>query len=207
MDLEIEDSDFSFHRDEVTHATKFDPEHLELHKIQLRLSDILMREDTLAGALRLFLFNCPDSNYQIPGQYNLNRNHFVLSKLHLASNANELNADVRGSYGLESTNDKYSANLEVTGLGQINSGDLSYFLSDSLMNHFSHWGVVELGFDGNYANGKVSVQSLNLKTTNSNLHARGFVHDVGNTEKVYWEDIVIDASHRFRPGKDISSIP
>ncbi len=152
--IEMKDSDFSFHRDEVKTTTKFDPLHLTLKDILISLSDISIREDTLAAALRSLSAEMPGFKLSdARADMHANRNRWILSSLYLAADNNELNANLAGWYDMKSAkNDQVIA--EISLVGSINPGDLAYFLSDSLMRHFNHWETTTIEVKGNYALGK-----------------------------------------------------
>ena len=194
-DVELKNNDFSFHRNQVTNTPKFDPHHIGLKNIQLRLTDIVIGEDTLAAALQVLSTQLPGFKLaDARADIKMNRNLLVLSKLHLASNTNELNADLTGGYDLKSAEDEDHVHVEIAAQCRINPADFAYFFSDSLMNHFNHWKTTALEVEGNYTLGKGVIKTLNLKTVNSQLQAEGMVQDALDLEKIYWKDIMIRAS-------------
>ncbi len=194
-DLQLKDDEFSFHKDQVTTTRKFDPSHIALKNIQLSLSDILMREDTLAADLQSLSAQLPGFIIDAAsGNVQSNKNQMALADFHFASNTNELNADFTGGYDLNSPNDADRAHVEITASGRINPSDFAYFFSDSVMNLFNHWGPTELTLAGNYRHVKGKIKTLNLKTGNSEFHAEGIVNDVFDLERIHWKDLEVNAS-------------
>ncbi|MDH5249534.1 MAG: translocation/assembly module TamB [Cyclobacteriaceae bacterium] len=192
--IEMKSSDFSFHRDEVKTTPKFDPLHLMLKNILISLSDISIREDTLAAALRSLSAEMPGFKLSdATADMHANRTRWNLSNLHLAADNNELNANLAGRYDMKSAKDD-QAMAEISLVGSITPGNLAYFLSDSLMSHFNHWETTTIEFKGNYTLGKGEVKTFNLKTVNSQLHAEGVVRDALNPEKLSWNDVAINTS-------------
>jgi TamB, inner membrane protein subunit of TAM complex len=193
-DLQLKDDEFSFNRNQVATTQKFDPSHITLKNIQLSVSDVLMRADTLTT-------NLQSLSAQLPGftltdaraGIHLNRNQLVLSGLHLASGVNELQADLTAPNDLSEKDGEY-ARAEIAVQGRIDPNDLSYFFSDSLIDPFSRWGPTQLTVEGNYTLHKGELKILNLKTGNSQLHANGMVSDVMDYEKISWKELEVDAS-------------
>ncbi|MEQ1587828.1 MAG: hypothetical protein ABL895_18220, partial [Cyclobacteriaceae bacterium] len=98
-DLELKEDAFSYHRDRVMDTGKFDPAHLSLKNIQLRLSDLLMNQDTLAAGLQSLAVQLPEFKLsEASTDLQLNRYQLVLSNLHLASGNTELQADLTAPY-------------------------------------------------------------------------------------------------------------
>jgi len=194
-DLQLKDDEFSFHRDQVITTQKFDPSHITVKNIQLSLSDILMREDTLGTVLQSLSAQLPGFTVaDARGGVQLNHNQVILSGLHLASGTNELNADFTGGYDSKSANNMDSAQAKIASQCRINPEDLAYFFSDSVMNLFTHWGPTELTVDGNYSQGKGEIKTLKLITKNSQLHSEGMVNEVFDLVKLNWKDLIINAS-------------
>ncbi|HEX5172025.1 MAG TPA: hypothetical protein VFW11_22760, partial [Cyclobacteriaceae bacterium] len=191
-ELELADDEFSIHRNFVTDTPKFDPFNFTLKNIQLSLSDILIRDDTLAASLQSL-------SAQLPGfvltkamaDIQLNRNRLTLSGLHLVSGTNEMRADIKAPYDLSSIKGADFVQIKLD--AQINPGDFAYFFSDSVMNQFN-WGNTALALEGDYAMGKGKLEMLNLKTGNSQFYAEGTVGDVLSVDSMNWRDFVVTAS-------------
>ncbi|HEX5169917.1 MAG TPA: translocation/assembly module TamB domain-containing protein, partial [Cyclobacteriaceae bacterium] len=190
--FELTDDEFSIHRNLVTEAPKFDPFNFTLRNIELSLSDILIREDTLAAGMQSLSAQLPGfALTQAMADIQLNRNQLTLSGLHLVSGTDELRADITAPYDLNSTKGTDYAQIKLD--AQINPGDFAYFLSDSIMNQFN-WGNTALAMEGDYIMGKGKLKMLNLKTGNSQLHAEGTVGDVLSVDSMNWRDFVVTAS-------------
>jgi len=188
--LQLKDDRFSFHRDQVTDTQKFDPAHLSLNNIQLNLADFLMRDDTLAAGVQSLSAKLPGFTLtDVRSAIQLNHEQLILSDLHLASGNNEVNANLAVPNDLKS---EKVARAKILCL--INPSELAYFLNDTLLNYFRHWGPAEFKVEGNYALGKAKIETLNLKTRNSELLATGMIDDLLDVEKISWKDVVATAS-------------
>jgi hypothetical protein len=191
-DLEMRGNNFDFHRNDVQQAPKFNTNHLSIKNIHLNLSDILIRNDTLAGTLKSLSGNLPGFEVdEFRTAIRMNRNRLNLSDLHLVSNTNELNADFTGSYHFDSAQVQPKSDIDVNVSARISPRDLTYFFSDSIMNYFKNWETTVVGINGNYSLGKGELKTLNLKTGNSTFHATGKVYDIWDLKKLNWRDVVI----------------
>jgi hypothetical protein len=191
--LNVENSYFSLHNNRITTTQKFDPTHIQLQDIQIKLADILVNEDTLNGDLLSLSAQMPGFKLN-EGRFALqwNRQQFAFTNLHLASNTNQLNADLK-VYRLNSNEDSDLDNLELNVLGKIEPAALGYFFSDSLLEQFKHWKLTEVKLEGNYNQGQGLIKTLYVKTANSYLQVDGKIADVLDLEKLRWEDIAINA--------------
>jgi len=189
--IEMKDNDFSFHKGQLVHTPKFDPAHIELTHITGDLANILVREDTLAAVITSVASQFPGfSLTQASSTVRLNHNTLALSGLHVGSNDNDLQAEFKG-WSDSSLRDDH---LECKARARVDPNALRYFMSDSLLNHFAHWGAVELMLEGNYVNGKGDVKMIGLKTKDSQLQAKGMAHNVRDYKKLRWNDVTINAS-------------
>lgn len=190
--LELKDDEFSFHKNQVVQTQKFDPSHITLKDIQLSLMDILIREDTIAAGLQSLAANLPGFVLtDAKGDVQLTRNQLTLSGLRIASGVNELEGDLIAPYDFSSKEEIDHAHVEIT--AQINPKDLSYFLSDSVMNQFN-WGATALILMGDYWSGEGKIKTLDVSTGNSRFHAEGVLSEVLDTEKINWSDLLVNAS-------------
>ena len=191
--LNVENSNFSLHNNRITTTQKFDPAHIQLQDIQIKLADILVNEDTLNGDLLSLSAQMPGFKLN-EGRFALqwNRQQFAFTNLHLASNTNQLDADLK-VYTLNSNEDSDLDNLELNVLGKIEPAALGYFFSDSLLEQFKHWKLTEVKLEGNYNQGQGLIKTLYVKTANSYLQVDGKIADVWDLEKINWEDIAINA--------------
>lgn len=194
-DLQLKDNDVYIHKDQVKDTRKFDPSHLTLKNIQISLADILIREDTLAGNLQKLSARLPGftlSNASTVLQ--MNRHQLSLSDLHIVSGVNEFKLDLNAPYDLTSANDTAHDRIKIIAQSRINPNDLAYFFSDSLLNQYGPWGLVEFGLEANYALGKGEIKNLNLKTVNSQLQATAKATEVLDLKKVSWNNLVVSAT-------------
>jgi len=191
--LNVENSNFSLHNNRITTTQKFDPAHIQLQDIQIKLADILVNEDTLNGDLLSLSAQMPGFKLN-EGRFALqwNRQQFAFTNLHLASNTNQLDADLK-VYTLNSNEDSDLDNLELNVLGKIEPAALAYFFSDSLLEQFKHWKLTEVKLEGNYNQGQGLIKTLYVKTANSYLQVDGKIMDAWDHEKINWEDIAINA--------------
>ncbi|MDZ7647181.1 MAG: hypothetical protein U5K54_08385 [Cytophagales bacterium] len=192
--LNVENSNFSLHNNRITTTQKFDPAHLQLQDIQINLTDILVNEDTLNGDLLSLSAQMPGFKLN-EGRFALqwNRQQFALTNLHLASNTNQLDGDLK-VYTLNSNEDSDLDNLELNVLGKIEPIALAYFFSDSLLDQFKHWKLTEVKLEGNYNQGQGLIKTLYVKTANSYLQADGKIMDAWDRETISWKDIRITSS-------------
>jgi translocation and assembly module TamB len=194
-DLEFDDNDFSFHRGSVIDTRKFDASHIALSDIQIRLSDFLMNEDTLAVGLKSLSVQLPGFTLDdARADIKLNRDQLSLSGIRVVSDSNMVTANLKAWYESNLLKDVDHLNVEFDASGKINPEVASYFFSDSVMNYFRSWKTTELALEGDYSAGKGEIKTLALTTKNSFLQADGMVFDVFNLEKLYWKDLVVNAS-------------
>ncbi len=194
-DIEIAESDFSYHKNGVTTTAKFDPEHIEVKAIQLRLSASLYSEDTLAFSLQALAAQLPGFKLESArADIRWNRDRLELSGLHLVSGINEVQADAHVWY--DSTSDKSldNVNTEITADVNVYPKDLAYFLSDSVMNYFNLFDTTILKLDASYIAGQGDVRQLMFQSGNDRLQAQGKVNDVWNIDRLNWNDMMITAS-------------
>ena len=192
--IDMKENDFSFHKNRLAHTPKFDPGHVELTHINTRLSNILVREDTLAAVIQAVSSQLPGFTVsQASTAVQLNHNTLALSGLHLVSGDNDLRAEFKG-WSDTSVKDHDPNNLQWQAQGRFDPEALRYFISDSLLDHFAHWGVVELLLEGDYRLGKGNLKTIGLKTKDSQLQAKGTVHHIRSHEKLNWKDVMVKAS-------------
>jgi translocation and assembly module TamB len=193
--LELKENDFSFHWDRVMDTQKFDPAHISLTNLQGSLRDVVIREDTLAIGIQSFTVQLPGfAVTEAASVIRMNRNQLVLSGFHLASGNNTLDADLTTPLDLNSIRNANHIPLDIKLSSRINPGDLAYFFSDTLTDYFSPWGPSELTLTGSYIRSHGKLETLNLKTGNSHLHAEGMVSDIFAPEKLSWEGLVVKAT-------------
>lgn len=193
--LELKENDFSFHRDRVLDTQKFDPAHLSLTNIQSRLSDIVMRDDTLAIGVQSFSVQLPGfAVTEAASVIRMNRNQLVLSGFHFASGTNTLDAELSAPLDVKSIGNENHLPLDIELRSRINPEDFAYFFSDTMMNYFSPWGPSEVTLKGNYTRGNGRIEMLNLKTGNSHFHAEGLMSDIFVRDKLSWKGLVIHAT-------------
>ncbi len=193
--LDIADTDFSFHHDTVWTTTKFDANHVEMQAIHINGTEILMREDTLAIAslalsVRMPGFEISESKASIQ----MNQHGFALSGFQLASNKNTLQADFKGWYLPDARNTLDQLNVDINSRGHIYPADLAYFFPESMMLHVRHWDTTHIILEGNYVKGQGVIRTLNFNTGNSQIEASGNVNDLLVSEKMHWEDLVLQST-------------
>ena len=201
-DIELKNNQFSFHENFQKRTAKFDPFHLDLEEINLNLANILVDEDTIAANLKNVSVQLPGFKFESKADLQLNRSQIKLSNIHLTTHSSELTADINGRYDLTSGDDTDTSSLHIAAMGRIKPTELSYFLNDSLMNNLLHWGDISLGVEGDFSMRKTEIAKLSLTTKESHLHAKGILHDLLKPEKMYWKDLLIDASM----GSDFASV-
>lgn len=214
--LELADDAFSFHVNQVVHTPKMDPDHLELQHIQTSLSDIVIREDTLSAILNSLSSELPGLTIvNATMSLQANEDRLTLSSLHLASDASELEAELMGWSDSRSKQDPDWFNLQGKAGGHINVHDLGYFFQDSLLNRLAHWETMVWALKGSYIKGAGDLETLYLKTKDSDFMARGKAWHVSDYESLRWKDVVVNSSmgadvartlHSFFPGLQIPPI-
>ncbi len=194
-DLSLQDDAFSFHRDHVTDTRKFDPFHISLKNIQIELSDILIREDTLAAGLQSISAQLPGFNLtNSRADMHLNRNRLFLSGVNVTTGTSELQADLTAPLNMKAARSGDQDHASIAARCRITPGDVAYFFSDSVIGYFAQWDPAELRLEGNYASGQGEIKVLNLKTGNSQVDATGMVHNIFDLNTVSWKDMVVNAS-------------
>lgn len=214
--LELMDDAFSFHVDQVVHTPKMDPDHLELQHIQTSLSDIVIREDALSAILNSLSTELPGLTIvNATTSLQANEDRLTLSGLQLASDASELEAELMGWSDSRSKQDPDWFNLQGKASGHVDVRDLGYFFQDSLLNRFAHWETMAWTLKGNYIKGAGELETLHLKTKDSDFLVQGRVWHVSNYESLRWKDVVVNSSmgadvartlHAFFPGLQIPPI-
>jgi len=193
-DLELKEDDFSFHKEQVTTTRKFNPAHLDLKNIQLKLTDILIHPDTLTAEIQALAVQLPGFTLaEMKADLQLNNNQLVLSRLHLASGVSELKANLTAPNDLNALKDANPSPIDLAVQGRVNPHDFTYFLGDSVMNQFNSWGPTEVTLEANYTMGRGNLKTLSLKTGNSQLLAKGQFNDVLDPEKINWQNVVMEA--------------
>ncbi|MBL7857546.1 MAG: translocation/assembly module TamB domain-containing protein [Cyclobacteriaceae bacterium] len=194
-DIGIEDSDFSFHQNQVTHTPKFDPSHIDLENIHTSVADFRIGQDTLAGDVKSLAARLPGFVLdRAKASIHQGRFGLVISDLLLASETNELQGDFAAGFAVEYPKDDELATANITVKGQVTPADLQYFFSDSIVNYFSPWTSTAVTLKGNYTNGKAQINMLKLETSISQLQAAGTVRDVLDSDKIAWNDLEVSAS-------------
>jgi hypothetical protein len=192
-DIQFKDNQVSFHRDQVIETQKFDPNHITVKNIQLVLSDIKMHEDLLAAELNAL-------SAQLPGfvltraqaGISVNPDALTFTNLQLASGTNELRAALMLPNDLTSANKTGEVRADIK--LQVVPSDLEYFLPDSILNQFRHWGPSVLTVEAFYSMGEGEIKSFNLETGNSEFHASGKVSDVFDLDSITWNDVEVNAT-------------
>jgi hypothetical protein len=192
-DIQFKDNQVSFHRDQVIETQKFDPNHITVKNIQLVLSDIKMHEDLLAAELNAL-------SAQLPGfvltraqaGISVNPDALTFTNLQLASGTNELRAALMLPNDLTSANKTGEVRADIK--LQVVPSDLEYFLPDSILNQFRHWGPSVLTVEAFYSMGEGEIKSFNLETGNSEFHASGKVSDVFDLDAITWNDVEVNAT-------------
>jgi len=191
--LELDNNDFSFHHAQVEETRKFDPEHITLKNIQISVSDIVMRDDRLDAKLHTLSAQLPRFTL-VRGQADVrvNKEALFFSNVQLASGTNELQAELTLPNDFSSANNtgEVRANIQL----QVEPSDLEYFLTDSTMNQFRHWGPSTLTAEAFYSMGEGEIKSLSLKTSNSAFHVAGKVYDVFDLDAITWNHLVVNAT-------------
>ncbi len=195
MNIKVEDSDFSFHNNQVTNTPKFDPSHVSLKDIQINLSNVLVNKDTLNADLHSLAAQLPGFTLSdASGDIQWNRHQLEVAGLRLASITNQLDANLSAQYDLNADHVADHTQLEIDVVSQISPKELSYFFSDSLIHHFIHWKSAEVKLKGKYNLGEGVIKTFTLKTSNSQFDAEGKVSDILDLEKISWKEMNLSAT-------------
>ncbi|MBK8829248.1 MAG: hypothetical protein IPN60_00015 [Saprospiraceae bacterium] len=104
-----------------------------------------------------------------------------------------MQADFKGWYLPDARNTLDQLNVEINSRGHIYPADLAYFFPESMMMHVRHWDTTQIVLEGNYVKGLGVFKALNLHTGNSQIEASGSVNDILTSEKLQWNNLVLDA--------------
>jgi translocation and assembly module TamB len=191
----IDDSKFSLHKDSVFTTRKFDPAHLELANIRLRLANFLMNSDSLEAQLQSLSVAMPGFVIdRAAADLHWHPDQFTLSNFLLASAKSQIKVDVKGVCGPALAFNLHKTTVNITATAHANPSEISYFVPDSSLQYFRHWTDAALSADINYAIDGGTVRSLSLKTGNSQVSVAGVVDQVLDADKISWKDAVVDAS-------------
>lgn len=212
--LDVTDTDFSFHHDTVWTTTKFDGNHVDMQDINVSGTEILMREDTLAVASLDLSMKMPGFDIdEAKTSIQMNQHGFALSGFKLASNQNTLQADFRGWYLPDAPSTLDQLNVEINSRGHILPVDLAYFFPESMMMHVRHWDTTNIVLDATYVKGVGVIREMDMHTENSRLEASGSVNDILDSEKLQWNDLILegeigpDLKRTIKPFLDGINIP
>jgi len=195
--IELKDNNIAFHLDEIFKTHHFDPNHLELSNVQLKLTDLFIRDDSLSVAVQQFTTELTDfSLSEFNGKFKANLNGLVLSDLFMSTADSEVRLDVTASYGdwFELLNDLDKANLELAIMASINPIDLQYFLQDTLLSVVEHWPPIALDINGRFSSGIVEIDTVSILAGNSVLLANGEVNKLQDSASWSWENVNINTT-------------
>jgi translocation and assembly module TamB len=191
-ELTLRDDEVSYHNGQVRVPEKFDPAHIDLKNINLDVSDILIREDSLAARVKKLSAQLPGFTLtQAKATLGINQDQVFISELHINSGNNHAEANLIAP---NSKSIKDTDPIVLSAQAQIDPADFSYFFSDSVLNQIGAWGPTELVIEGNYTLGHGEVKTLHLKSRNSLLDAEGIVNNMLDLEKVNWKNLAVHAT-------------
>lgn len=191
-DIQLNNDDVAIHRDTVLTPPKFDPNHLDLNDIHLKLTDI--RSDSMSLVAQLHSLSGGVSGFAVSeakAGIQLTHDVIMLTGLRLASNKNEINGDVSAGY-VSKVSDK-DAHVEANLSGQIDPHSLAYFVGDSIMKYFNAWEPTEIKLISNYSNGEGKIETLGIRTGSSAIEASGTIYNMLDTKKLSWKQMNIHA--------------
>ncbi len=173
---------------------QFDPSHLKVSDIQFALHDILVHEDTLSARVDTLSGRLPAFNLnKAQGNVQMNRDKLELVRFNLKADYSEV-YNLTGVYEVDPTSTDHQPNFKVATRALINLADLTYFISDSVMASYTHLGNIYLTLNGDYANGSGNLDTLSLQTGKSSLFAVGSIHNVWDTDKLAWKNMIVQAT-------------
>lgn len=195
--IELKDHNIAYHFGKISQTEKFDPDHLVLKNTQLKLADILVRQDSLAFSLQQFSTDLPGFTLaDLRGTANAGPNKFNISDLELLTGKSNCILNLSANY------DSWSNLLEEVELAELNlntkadiqQNDFSYFLVDSVLNAIKNWPHAQLELQGSYSNEKTNIDVLRLTAGKSLLTAEVKAGKITKWDSIYWDLLSIHAS-------------
>ena len=211
--LNVKQSAFNFHTNQVMTTPQFDPSHIIVNDLQFGLTDILLREDTLSVKFDTLSGRLPAFNLnKAQGKIQMGRHKIALNGFYLKGDNSEV-YDFSGVYEVNPTIGDNNPNVSVTTRAKINPADFTYFINDSMLASFQHLNNINLALTGDYSNGVGNLDTLYVQTGDSKFLAVGSINDIWNSDKLTWENLSIQAivGPEFRraliPYMDLNQIP
>ena len=186
--LEATSSAFAYHVNRVAITPGFDPDHIVMKDIQFLIADILLREDTLAAKIKPFSAQLPGFTIsKVLCNVEMKRDQSISLGLYLASGENAISGDLKAWTRKDSTGSL--PNVDAVLDAEITPAELGYFLSQDEMKYFSQWKKTKLMLTGDYVEGKGNLQTLLVKTTNSEIYANGRINTISDLDKLSWSNL------------------
>ncbi len=195
--IEFKNNEVAIHHGEPAEVQHFDPNHLVLHEIQLRLKDLFISKDTLSLDLKHITAKLPGfALSQFKAKVQITQNQLVLSDLLISSPDAELGLDILASYHSwpHLLEDLGSARIELSLFGSMDPDHLGYFLHDSISTIFENWPNIEWELSGQMSSGNVEINTINISSGKSQFIANGTIGHLLDTDSIWWQDISLNAS-------------
>lgn len=192
--LELENNRLSFHVGQVNATEKFDPNHLDMEKINIQVSNLKLMRDTLGADIENFSSILP--GYSLEGmkaRVYANLQQLNIEDLKIRSPGLEVNLQFHSSYdSLPTTlNDLDKSEFQLSLDGSLETKTLNYFLRDSISRIFQNWPGIELELDVAQSGGSGVLNKLKLKSGNSFIEGSGAIIDVFNQQNLSWNELEI----------------
>ena len=212
--LDVKQSAFTFHTNQVVITPKFDPSHISIKEVNAHLTGITMSDDSLYARV-------PSIAAQMPGfilkqaafDLQMDRHHLSLPSLKVETGESELHGSINIGYDVSSVSINVHPNIDGSINAKINPKDLAYFLEEDVVTDLGPLKDVQVKVTGNYVNGIGNLDTLTLQTANSEVRAMGLINDIMHKDKLAWTNIKVQATlgpdfrNALTPYFDVSLLP
>lgn len=191
MDIDInafilEENSFSLHSDTIVQTKKFDPNHIDLKRVDLSVSKIALHRDMLSFEMLSLMTQLP--GFTLAGgsaTIQMKDQQLDISKLNLRAGQSSFTADAQFSISKE---EKVNPVLTIASNGQLDLNDFTYFMSDSLEAMLHQWPATAYSLDVKSDGDGNEVLKVDLQTDHSHLAATGQLTNMLEPEQLSWND-------------------
>ena len=191
-EVEFKDCEFSYHVKQVGATPKFDPSHVDLTELNLKAIDIVISPDSLSAVLDNLSAVLPGIGIgKAMADVKMNRHHLSLSGLDIVAGTNKLQGDITSWFEETPEAGFENPGIKMNAKASFNPEDFAYILSDDIMAYFKGWQQTDLSLTGDYIPGRGNMATLALKTSNSQIEAKGIINHIWDDELLSWQDMDI----------------